>query len=281
MKITVHARSAAVLAMGLWLAPWVSAQTPVERGRYLVEGIMACGNCHTPQGPAGPVDGMALAGGLVIEEPPFTAIGSNITPDKTTGIGQWTDAQIATAVREGRRPDGSVIGPPMPIGLYRGISDPDMAAITAYLRSVKPVKNAVPKSTYRMPLPPNYGPPVGSVAAVKPGDAMAYGRYLAGPLGHCVECHSTPGANGIPDVQNQLGAGGMLFHGPWGKSVASNITPKGLARYTDAQLKAIITTGVRPDGSRLLPPMGTAYYARMTPADLNLLVGYLRSLPAR
>ena len=258
-----------------------AAETPLERGRYLMQSIVACGNCHTPQGPNGPVAGMELAGGLRFEEPPFSAVAPNITPDKATGIGHWTDAQIVTAIREGRRPDGSIIGPPMPIGLYRDMSDKDAAAIVAYLRSAKPVVNKVEKSVYRMPLPPAYGPPVGQVADVPRSDKVAYGRYLAGPLGHCVECHSTPGPQGAPDLENKLGAGGMVFSGPWGKSIATNITPTNLARYSDAALKTVITTGVRPDGSRLKPPMGTAYCARMTAADLDALVAYLRALPPK
>jgi mono/diheme cytochrome c family protein len=269
-------------ALLLWCHGPSAAQgvpTPFERGRYLVQGIVACGNCHTPQGPDGPVAGMALAGGMPFEEPVFTAYASNITPDAATGIGRWTDAQLIRAIREGLRPDGTVIGPPMPIGLYRGLSDPDVQAIVAYLRAQSAVVNPVPKSQYRMPLPPNYGPPVGTVAEVPRSDRLAYGRYLAGPLGHCVECHSTPGPGGMPDLQHRLGAGGMVFKGPWGASVASNITPTGLARYTDAQLKTIITQGVRPDGSRLKPPMGTSYYARMRDDDLALLIAYLRSLP--
>jgi mono/diheme cytochrome c family protein len=169
----------------------------------------------------------------------------------------------------------------MPIGLYRGMSDADVRAIVAYLRSVPAVKNAVQKSEYRMPLPPSYGPPVGKVAGPSPNDKLAWGKYLAGPLGHCVECHSTPGPQGAPDLENKLGAGGMAFNGPWGTSVASNITPTGLAKYSDAALKAVITTGVRPDGSKLKPPMGTAYYANMKPADLDALVAYLRSLPPK
>jgi mono/diheme cytochrome c family protein len=246
-----------------------------------MQGIVACGNCHTPQGPQGPMKGMELAGGLPFVEAPFTAYASNITPDKDTGIGRWTDAQIVTAIREGKRPDGSLIGPPMPIGLYRGMSDADVQAIVVYLRSVPAVKNVVKKSEYRMPLPPNYGPPVGKVAGPPAGDKLALGRYLAGPLGHCVECHSTPGPQGAPDLENKLGAGGMAFSGPWGTSVATNITPTGLAKYSDAALKTVITTGVRPDSSRLKPPMGTAYYATMSATDLDALVAYLRSLPPK
>jgi len=269
---------ASVMLVG---AVTAQAESRLERGRYLMQSIVACGNCHTPQGPNGPLPGMELGGGLKFEEKPFTAYASNITPDKETGIGKWTDAQIIAAIRDGVRPDGSIIGPPMPIGLYKGLSDNDAKAIIAYLRSVKPVKNKVAKSDYRIPLPPSYGPPAAKVADVSRKDKLAYGKYLAGPAGHCIECHSPPGANGAPDIENKLGAGGFTFTGPWGTSVSTNITPTGLARYSDVDLKKVITTGVRPDGSKLKPPMGTAYYARMRAEDLDAMVAYLRALPPK
>ena len=270
------------VATGLVLGcAMAQAETPLERGRYLMSSIVACGNCHTPQGPNGPQPGMELAGGFLIEEKEFTVHAPNITPHKISGIGNWSDAQIIAAIREGKRPDGSIIGPPMPIGLYRGMSDNDVKAIVAYLRSVKPVDNQPAKSVYRIPLPTSYGPPVGQVADVPRSDKLAYGRYLAGSLGHCVECHTPPDATGAPQFATKLGAGGMAFHGPWGVSVAANITPTGLKGYSDTQLKTLISTGVRPDGSKLKPPMGVAYYANMTPADLDALVVYLRSLPPR
>jgi mono/diheme cytochrome c family protein len=98
-----------------------AAQTAlIDRGRQLVEGIAACGNCHTPKGPDGEVPGMTLAGGFVIDIPnAFRAVTPNITQDAETGIGRWSDAEIGRAVREGKRPDGSTIGPPMPFELYR------------------------------------------------------------------------------------------------------------------------------------------------------------------
>src|SRR3546814_6415100 len=80
---------------------------------YLMDSIVACGNCHTPRGPDGPLPGMALAGGLELSLPGFVAYAPNITPDQETGIGGWTDAETITAIREGKRPDGSIIGPPM------------------------------------------------------------------------------------------------------------------------------------------------------------------------
>jgi len=270
-----------LVALATSVSVTAMAETRLERGRYLMQSIVACGNCHTPQGPNGPLPGMELAGGLKIEDKPFTAYSSNITPDRETGIGKWSDAQIIAAIREGRRPNGSIIGPPMPMALYRDLSDSDVKAIVAYLRSVKAVRNAVPKSEYRMPLPPSYGPPVRTVAATPRKDPVAYGKYLAGPAGHCIECHSPPGPQGAPDIGNKLGAGGFSFYGPWGTSVSTNITPSGLAHYSDADLRKVITTGVRPDGSRLKPPMGTSYYARMSSADLDALVAYLRALPPK
>ncbi|MDA0787304.1 MAG: c-type cytochrome, partial [Proteobacteria bacterium] len=140
-----------------------SAETLLERGTYLMQSVVACGNCHTPKGPNGDIPGMELAGMAPFEKNPgFDANAPNITQDKETGIGSWTDAQIVVSIREGKRPDGSIIGPPMPIGLYRGMSDWDVQAIVTYLRTVRPIKNAIPKSVYRIPLPPAYGPPVGS-----------------------------------------------------------------------------------------------------------------------
>lgn len=260
------------------LAPPVVAETPLQRGKYLMASVVACGNCHTPMGPQGPLPGRELAGGTEFREAFGVARAPNITPDPKTGIGSWTDRQIVAAIREGRRPDGSVIGPPMPIGLYRGMSDADVQAIVAYLRQVKPVRNPIEKSAYAMPLQANFGPPVVTVAPPARSDKIAYGAYLAGPLGHCLECHSTPNAEGVPDVAGKTGGGGMTFNGPWGVSRAPNITPTQLGTWTDEQIKTAITMGVRPDGSRLNPPMGFAYYRAMRAEDIDAIVAYLRTL---
>lgn len=258
-----------------------AAETPLARGTYLVTGLAACGNCHTPQGPQGPIAGMELAGGVQFDEDFGTAFSANITPDAETGIGKWTDAQIITAIREGKRPDGTTIGPPMPFQLYRHMADDDVKAIVAYLRTVKPVRNKAAKSRYKFPLPPAYGPPVTTVAAVPRTDKVAYGAYLSGPIAHCIECHSTPGKNGAPDVVNMVGAGGMAFHGPWGVTYGANITPNGIGKWSDAEIKRAITTGVRPDGVRLRPPMPIAWYKNVADDDLNAIVAYLRTLPPK
>lgn len=259
--------------------PAAQAETPLERGAYLVKSIVACGNCHTAKG--GPMAKHELAGGFQIKEGPIDAVTQNLTSDKETGLGNWTDAQLMVAIRDGLRPDGSLIGPPMPYDMYRGLSDNDTKAIIAYLRTLKPVKNATRKSVYKMPLPPAYGPPVGSVPDVPRTDKVAYGAYLAGPLGHCMECHTPMTKPPHRDYKNMNGAGGFVFHGPWGESVAANITPDmetGIGKWTDAQIKKAITDGVRPDGSKLRPPMAFDYYKNISEDDLDAIVAYLRSL---
>ncbi len=256
----------------------------LARGTYLMQGVVACGNCHTPRGSdALPVEGMTLAGGFVIEEPVFTAYAPNITQDEETGIGAWSDAEIIRAIREGIRPDGTVIGPPMPIPSYRGMSDNDVRAIVAYLRTVPPVRNVVQKSVYNFPLPESYGPPLGSVPDVSRDDALAYGTYIGNSLGHCMECH-TPMVDGQFDF-SRTGAGGMVFHNPFGlqlAAIAANITPNrqvGLGAWTDDEIKRAITQGISRDGRQLPPVMAFPYYRTISDEDLSALVVYLRSLP--
>lgn len=261
------------------LASAASAEVSVERGEYLVRGPAGCGNCHTPQGADGPDMSNELGGFLVEKSEAFEAWAPNITP--ASRVGGWSDAELARAIREGLRPDGSLIGPPMPIGLYRGLADDDLMSMVAFLRTVPSSDIQTPASTYNIPLPPAYGPPVVSVAAVPRGVTVDYGAYLAGPVAHCIECHTPMGADGRILMDSALGAGGFEFHGPWGVSVSSNLTSHedGLAGYTDDQIKTMITQGIRPDGQRMLPPMGYHFYAAMTPEDLDAVVLYLRQLP--
>lgn len=279
-------RLALALAIAAFLAFPVAAQTPAERGKYLVESIVGCGNCHTPQGPNGPVTNRALSGGPpMVEENLFTAHPSNITPDRETGIGKYTDAQVKLMIREGKRPDGSLVGPPMPFNFYRNLADADLDAIIAYLRTVPPVRNAVPKSVYNMPLPPAWTPPVTQPIVAPPRtDKVAYGAYLAGPLGHCLECHTPMGADGRFQFDTNLGAGGMKFHGPWGVSVSRNITSDpetGLGQWSDAEIEQAIRRGVDRHGRQLMPPMAYAYYAKVSAEDMSALIAYLRTLPAK
>ncbi len=279
-------RTALAVSVGAMLALFqgtaLAAEGDLARGEYLLNGIVACGNCHSPRGPDGSVQaGQELSGGRVIEEPAFRAVAPNITPDRETGIGRWSDAQIIAAIREGKRPDGSIIGPPMPIDFYRSMSDTDARAIVAALRATKPVHHEVAKSIYHIPLPASYGPAVTHVADVPRQDQVAYGHYLAA-IAHCMECH-TPMVGGRFDASRFGGGGRDLPSTPSGIIKSANLTPgnpDGLAHWTDAQVKATIRTGVRPDGRRLVPLMAFAAYKTVTDDDMNALVAYLRTLKA-
>ncbi|MGQ0675201.1 MAG: c-type cytochrome, partial [Rhodospirillales bacterium] len=152
----------------------------------------------------------------------------------------------------------------------------------AYLRTVPAISNKVAKSTYKAPLPPAYGPPVTApVDAPAKTDKVAYGAYLAGPLGHCMECHTPMQRDGGGRDLARIGAGGPPVPGPAGDVAPPNITPDneaGIGRWTDGEIKRAITQGVSRDGRKLSPPMAFAYYARMSIRDLDAIVGYLRSL---
>lgn len=258
----------------------------LDRGRYLVEVVAFCGACHTTRGPQGQVlAGMEQAGGRVFEERGLRAVAPNITQDPGTGIGRWTDVQIADAIRNGRRPDGSLIGPPMPVESYRGISDRDLAAMVAHLRTVPPVRHAVTeRSRYPFALVP-HGPQVASVPEPPAGDPVRRGEYIAVALAHCMDCHSGQIGEGRRDPARP-GATGLVLEGPWGAVVARNISSHpelGIGRWTDDQIIGAITRGVSADGRRLAAPMGgrAPVWARIAPTDLRDLIAYLRSLPAQ
>jgi mono/diheme cytochrome c family protein len=254
----------------------------LDRGAYLVNGPGACGNCHTKRAAdLMPDESVYLAGGMVLDIPPGVARPKNITPDKDTGIGVWTDAQIIKAIREGVTREGNVIGPPMPISYYNKISDDDIKAIVAYLHTVKPVRNEVPESKYKIPLKAE--PPAKGEAAPPKTDKLAYGAYVAG-IAHCLECHTPPGANGAPDYDNRRGAGGRPFFPIDGKIVrAANITSDqetGIGSWTDQEIKRAVTEGVRKDGRKLIPQMPYPYLKNLTAEDLDAVVAYIRTLPA-
>lgn len=283
MRVAIAAICGGVLVAAIGSA--ASAETLVARGAYLVTTVGACGNCHTPRDKAGhAIADMALAGGFEFDDGPIGhVVGPNITPDPETGIGKWTEAQIATALRDGKRPDGTIIGPPMPIPAYRQLSDRDAAAIAAYLRSLKPVRHAVARTTYKTPLPPSYGPSVTHVDEPTRADKVAYGGYLAGPVGHCVLCHTPPGAGERFDMSRAYQGGRELpdLGNPGAETVSRNITAgteHGVGDWSDAQIKRAITAGIRADGTRLARTMPFDWYAKIAPADLGAIVAYLRSL---
>lgn len=259
------------------------AETLQQRGSYLVNSIMTCGNCHTPKGPQGDIAERAFSGGLSWDEPPFKVTAPNITPDKETGIGGWTDAEIKTLLRTGVRPNGVHIAAIMPTGFYGIITERDMDAIVAYLRTLTPIANKVPEPVYRMEVAAQVFP--GSERPAK-ADAMndkpGRGFYLA-TIGHCMDCH-TPMTKGQHDFVNDAGRGGFELRGPWGVSVSRNITSSkehGVGAWSDAELKRAITQGISRDGSKLKPPMSYVSYGRMTNDDVDALIAWVRTIPAK
>jgi mono/diheme cytochrome c family protein len=260
------------------------AQSAVERGSYLVNTIMTCGNCHSPKGPPAAVAGKDFSGGLRFNEPPFDVTAPNITPDKETGIGNWTDAQIKTLMLTGKNPNGVQEAEIMPTAFYPILTPGDLDAIVAYLRSLTPVKNKVADPVYKIALPHHVFP--GAEKAYSQADLndkLKRGFYLV-TIGHCMECHTPSAAPGGPDFASSLGKGGREFPGPWGVSKARNITSHktaGIGDWTDAEIKAAITQGKRKDGTPLKGPMGYQYYAKMTDADLDAVVAYLRTVPPK
>ena len=272
-------------------------QTPLERGSYLVNGIMACGNCHTPKDAnAIPIAEKELSGGLAFTTPAFNAVAANITPDRATGIGEWSDDEIKRALVDGSRPShGRVAGTPlaaiMPAGFYKALLPRDLDAVAVYLRSVKPMRNEIKSPEYKLPIRRDAYPDAQKgFNESDMADPVRHGAYLA-TIGHCMECHSA-WSRGVSDFQHGLGKGGRPF-GPaevqgypasWQGSVAPNITSdkeKGIGAWTDAEIKRAITQAVRRDGTPLKRPMAYEFYARMSDTDLNHIVAWLRTVPPR
>lgn len=251
------------------------AQSPAQRGEYLVNSILNCGGCHSPRGPDAAAK--AFSGGNLFESPAFKVYTSNLTPDKETGIGNWTAEQIKDAIIKGVRPDGTKLAV-MPTAYYTLLTPRDTDAIVAYLRSLKPIKNQIPTPEYKVEVKQELTPP----PAGKMNRKARRGYYLA-TIGHCMECHS-PREKGVSQMLTQMGIGKHEFKGPWGVSVARNITSdkeKGLGSWTDAEIKRAITSGVSRNGDKLKPPMGFAAYARVNDKDMGDLIAYLRTVPAK
>jgi mono/diheme cytochrome c family protein len=271
------------------------AESPVERGGYLVNTIMACGNCHTPRDAGGrAIAERAFSGGLTFTTPAFIATASNITPDAETGIGSWSDAEIKRALMEGMRPDhGRLAGVPlaaiMPANFYRALLPDDLDAIVAYLRSIKPIRNAVQDPVYKLPVRRDAYPDAeAGFDKAMFADPVRRGAYLV-TIGHCMECHSA-WSRGVLDFKNGLGRGGRVFPAREGApdgsppSIAANITSDpeaGIGGWTDQEIGRAITHGIARDGRMLKQPMAYAFYTGLKQTDVADIIAYLRTVPPR
>jgi mono/diheme cytochrome c family protein len=286
-----------VLSPKLRPAPTMSAPTSheaIERGRYLVSHVAACVGCHSPVQDTvpgePPVEGKLGAGRDFGEIPgsPIHIRAPNLTPDKETGLGGWTDGEIARAVREGVSRDGRNLFPQMPYLTYREtLSDGDVLDIIAYLRTLKPVKNdpghtsvGFPVSMFirGVPKPLEASPP----PAPSPSDKMARGKWLLRTCS-CNDCHDSVNER-MEKLPGKALAGGFRFDLPGGKgfAIAPNITSDaatGIGAYSEDDLRRVFDEGKGKDG-RNLYVMPWSYYKGMTKEDKEALIAALRAVPA-
>jgi mono/diheme cytochrome c family protein len=275
--------------VGLWWLP-VSAASPspaeIARGKYIFGATGGCG-CHTKKNE--PVN----AGGRRYDGPFGTVYSSNITPDRETGIGGWTDEQIITAIRLGRRPSGERLLPVHPYTVFNGMAEEDLRALVAYLRTVPPVHRATPPKKITVPLfetvflpawlaafAPRETPPPSA-----PTSGVARGEYLVRAVAHCGECH-TPRTITMATDNSRFLAGNPKGKGPEGAEVP-NITPDketGLT-WTVPEIAEYLGTGNKPDGDVAGSLMGeaiqgtTAGYKDLTESDRLAIAQYLKTIP--
>jgi mono/diheme cytochrome c family protein len=273
-----------VLSTALVLAGSTAlAQTALERGAYLVNAVMACDGCHTPRGPGGfNMEKRFSGGSQVWDEPAYLVRGSNITPDRDTGIGGWSAADFKRLMVDGVRPNGVPVAPQMPYGFYKILTPSDLDAVVAYVQTAAPVKNEVPAPVYRAPAHAQSIPGgETSIGATVPPDPVKRGFYLA-TIAHCMECHSRK-PDGTPGYKDSWGKGGHEMKGPFGTVTVSNITShrdKGVGAWSDDELRRALVEGKGRDGRAFKQPMARqVYFSKMTADDVNAIIAWMRTIP--
>lgn len=262
--------------------PSLAKADVVTRGEYLTRAA-DCEACHTAKG------GVPYAGGLAFKLPFGTLYSPNITPDKETGIGNWTDADFLNAVHKGIAPDGSRLYPAFPYPSYTLLTDDDALAIKAYLFSLKPVRQETPENTLAFPFNQRWGMMFWSLFynsderyRPNPNQSAEWNRgaYLAEALGHCGECH-TP-RNLLQAVDNKKKFAGAVTAG-WR---AYNITQDkgtGIGSWDLETTANFLAHGHVEGFGTASGPMGEAIdmsLRHMAPEDIKALVVYLKTIPA-
>jgi len=261
-----------------------AAAADAARGAYLL-AAGGCVACHTDKKGKGP----ALAGGRALKTPFGVFFSPNITPDKATGIGGWSDADFVRALREGVRPDGGHYFPSFPYPSYTAMSDDDMLDLKAHLFTLPPV--AQPNKPHDLSPPFAWRPLVWfwktlyfTPGAYRPdpakGDQWNRGAYVVRALGHCGECHTPRDALGGRKPDMELAG---TATGPEG-GVIPNITPDvdtGIGRWTDTDILNVLESGLLPDADYVGGQMGEVVddaTGKLTDADRRAIVAYLKSL---
>lgn len=253
----------------------------VERGRRVAVAA-DCAACHTSAQGAAP-----YAGGYTLHTPFGDIVSSNITPDRTTGIGDWTERDFFRAVRHGQAPRG-LLYPAMPYPSYVQISDRDMHDLWSYFRSLKPIKANTGGT--RLPFPFNIRQAVAGWNMLyfdnRPfkldnsrSDAWNRGRYLTDALGHCAACHTPKNFLG-GDKGGEYLRGGTLQG--WHAPDITNDGYRGLGSWSEPDIVSYLREGSNSHAVAAGPmaeavELSTQY---MPDADLAAMATYLKSLPA-
>ena len=253
----------------------------VKRGEYLTRAA-DCMVCHTARG------GQEYAGGFAFTLPFGTIYSTNITPDKATGIGDYSDADFLAAMHRGVRKDGARLYPAMPYASYTYMTDDDALAIKAYLFTLAPVNAPARANTLKFPFDQRwllglwsgiFNPDVRFKPDTSKSPEWNRGAYLAEAMAHCGECH-TPRNVGFA-LNNRRKFGGAETGG-WHAYNISADSATGVGAWSDAELAAYLATGHANGRGTASGPMGEAVaesLSRMTPDDVRAIVAYVRSVP--
>jgi len=279
---------AILLLLGSAMNARAAEPDQLARGKYVFGATGGCG-CHTEP------KGVLNAGGRKYDGPFGTVYSSNITPDPKVGIGSWTDAQIITAIRLGRRPNGERILPVHPFTSFNGMAEDDLAALVKFLRSVPPASKPTPAKKITIPMFESVFLPAWLMTfasketppSAAPVSGVARGEYLVRAVGHCGECHTPRSALTMAVDNSRFLAGNTKKTGPEGQATP-NLTPdKGTGLdWNEEQIVTYLQTGNRPDGDVAGGLMGemiqgtAAGYKDLTKADLQAITRYLKSIPA-
>ena len=257
----------------------------LERGRYLVTSVNGCVYCHGQidwQAPGFPVrEGTEGAGRRFDQEGAPFITAPNITPDKETGAGAWTDDMLARAIREGISHDGRALFPMMPYQQYRYMSDEDLASIITYVRSLTPLRTSSPPTAIPFPLNRFINAVPEPITAPVPEpdrrNQVAYGDYLV-RMGACRDCHNPADAQGrqVPGMEF---AGGFILIGPYGQVASANITPapSGIPYYTEDLFLEMMRTG-SVKARKIHDAMPWIGYGKQTDEGLKAIFAYLKTV---
>ena len=259
----------------------------LERGKYLATGgRLPCMMCHSPLAvkPDGDLmipAGMEFTGRSFADEGVPFVTAPNLTSDPDTGIGTWTDDQIARAIREGISHDGRALFPIMPYQHFREMADEDLASVVVFLRSLKPVRHELPKT--QVPFPVNrlinsVPEPVTSPVTPDLSTPVKRGEYIV-KMAVCSDCHTPRDNDGNTRLDMPL-AGGTAMPLTGRKTVFSaNITPavNGIPYYTEELFLETMHTG-KVRSRKLDSFMPTMFFGKMTDQDLKDVFAYLKTV---